>query len=116
MKTQAITNQSFSGKIVFVNRHFVNRPFDKISEYLPKQLGKEMETAIQKVKDKDFDVFVYRNRNEAEWFEVRADKDYRAKTGQKPVFVHENVIKSTFSDAVTSAIEAYQNVMKGVSA
>lgn len=114
MKTQAVSNQNFTaGEIKFINKHFVMKPFDKISLYLPERIGAEqLETASKKIEGKDYDIFVYRSDNDLNMFEVRADKDYYSKTGQKPVFVHENVLQSLFSDAVQSAIDAYEEVTK----
>jgi hypothetical protein len=114
MKTQAVSNQSFTaGKIQFINKHFVKKPFDKISLYIPERIGKqELQAASQKLNGKDYDVFVYRNDKDISFFEVRADKDYYAKTKQKPVLIHEYTIGSLFSEAVESAIEAYENAIK----
>lgn len=114
MKTQAVSNQSFTaGEIKFINKHFVMKPFDKISLYLPERIGAEqLETASKKIEGKDYDIFVYRSDNDLNMFEVRADKDYYAKTKQKPVLIHEYTIGSLFSEAVESAIEAYENAIK----
>jgi len=110
MQVQKVqSNQNFNGQVKFVNRHFVTRPFDKISEYLPEKLGKSLETVNNKIKDADFDVFVMRDRENVKWFQILADKEYPSTLKQKPVFVDETVLKSVFGHAVDSAIEAFLN-------
>ena len=109
MKTQPISSQNFTaGEIKFVNRHFVSKPFDKISLSLPQQLGNSLNRAAEKISGKDYDIFVMRSWKNHHIFEIRADKEYCTKSNSNSVFVHENLIAEAFESAISRAIKLFE--------
>ena len=79
-----------------------------ISNYIPQQLGESLNAALKKVEKKDFDIFVARSRQNVDFFEIKAGKDYFDKKN-KTILIHQDKLKSMFINVVDEAVKIYEN-------
>ncbi len=106
MKTQAISNQNFNGNLKYVNKYITSVSGANAEKYLSNLVGKrQVQDAIRKLEREDFDLVVSRNPEDPKWFEIAPDSNIQPKS---VVYVYETLMKSSFSEAVSTAIKQYK--------
>ena len=105
MQIQPITNQpNFNGKFVFKERA------EKFNKYAPSQISKLFNDVTALVSEKPYDIFIWTNKNNPEFYNVAATKTFEnaQKIKEYTVKVHSNSILESMTEAVKDAIEMYE--------
>ena len=106
MKTQAVSNQNFNGNLKYVNKYITSVSGANAEKYLSNMVGKrQVQDAIRKLEREDFDLVVSRNPEDPKWLEIAPDSNIQPKS---VVYVYETLMKSSFSEAVSTAIKQYK--------
>lgn len=109
MKTQAISNQSFNGNLKYVNKYLANTSGTYAEQIITGLVGKrQIQDAARKLERENFDLVVSRNPEDPKWFEITPDSNIQPKS---VVYVYETLMKSSFSEAVSTAIKQYKAII-----
>lgn len=112
MQIQPITNQpNFNGKFVFKERA------EKFNKYAPSQISKLFNDVTALVSEKPYDIFIWTNKNNPEFYNVAANKTFEKaqKIKEYTVKVHSNTLAESIVDATKEAIDMYEKyIAKGI--
>ena len=107
MRIQPITtNQpNCKGKLIF--KESVNT---KALKTLPEPLTRQIAAAEELIKEKPYDVFVSKNKNNPDFFDVAANKSFKdaQKVKGYTVKIQSSIMGASFVDAVKDAVEMYE--------
>lgn len=112
MQIQPITNQpSFNGKVVY------NKGNGRETFYISRQLSIKFKEIANLVKDKDYDLFVFENKQNPEFYDVAANKTLEQAKAVKEytVKVKTDIMPESIVDAAKEAMDMYEKfIAKGI--
>lgn len=108
MLIQPITTSqpNYKGRLIFKESVISTKALKTMSEPLTRQIT----AAKELIKDKPFDVFVSKNKNNPEFFDVAANKTFKEAQNIKgyTVKIQSSIMGASFVDAVKDAVEMYE--------
>lgn len=114
MKTQQISNQNFNGRLIFVrNAKNSYKYTDRIEQFFPKDAKPVLDEANKKLEKEPFDIFISKNKQKQDFYELYADKSHANIVngkGAKPTLIHKSVVIGLFDSAVENAIDNFKKI------
>ena len=123
MRVQSVTSQpNFSGKLTGKGVMILKDSHWDVPEGLDKSIFIELpDNLLNKlrdmVKEKPYDVFISKNKQDANFYNIAANKTFEEaeKIREYTVKVHSNAIKESIMDAINEAMKMYEKfIAKGI--
>ena len=105
MHIQPVTNQpNFSGKFVFKEKT------ENFNKYTSSQISKMFNDITALISEKSYDIFIWKNNNHSEFYNVAANKSFEnaQKIKEYTVKVHSNTVVESLVEASKEAIDMYE--------